>query len=203
MPLAPWAIRGFRPTDTDRLTEINPTFVSPAMLRVHKTGAGLQVGWRLEEVLLPEPYDKGAAYDLTPEDLEEIAERAASDDSLVLVAEANGRLVGVYDLDITEWNNTGWLWNLLVDVGWQGQGLGRTLFERGLAWARERNLRSIFIETQTNNVPACRFYHRMGCHLVSIHDEYYTNRDLEAGEVAVLWSYTLSDTAPDAFTTRE
>ena len=198
-----WAIRGFRPTDARRLTEINPTFVSPATLRVHKMGAALQVGWRLEEVTLPEPYDKGAAYDLTPEDVEDISERGKRDDALVLVAHADGRLVGLYDLDVTEWNNTGWLWNLLVDLGWRGQGLGRALFVRGLAWARQRNLRAIFIETQTNNVPACRFYHHMGCHLVSVHDEYYTNHDIDAGEVAVLWSYTLSDTAPDAFTERD
>jgi len=201
--LTAWAIRGFRPTDARRLTEINPTFVSPATLRVHKTGAGLEVGWRLEEIVLPEPYDKGAAYDLTPEDVEEISERARRDDALVLVAHADGRLVGICDLETTEWNNTGWLWNLLVDVKWRGQGLGRALFERGLAWARQRNLRAIFIETQTNNVPACRFYHHMGCHLVSVHDEYYTNHDIDAGEVAVLWGYTLSDTAPDAFTERD
>ena len=198
-----WAIRGFRPTDARRLTEINPTFVSPATLRVHKTGTGLEVCWRLEEVPLSEPYDKGAAYDLTPEDVEEISERGGSGDSLVLVAEAEARLVGLYDLDVTDWNNTGWLWNLLVDVNWRGRGLGRELFQRGLAWARKRNLRAIFIETQTNNVPACRFYHHMGCHLVSVHDEYYTNHDIDAGEVAVLWGYNLSDTAPDAFAERE
>ena len=198
-----WAIRGFRPTDARRLTEINPTFVSPATLRVHKTGAGLQVGWRLEEEALAEPYDKGAAYDLDARDVEEISERAEREDCLVLVAEAGGRLIGLCDLEITEWNNTGWLWNLLVDVGWRGRGLGRALFQRGLAWARQRNLRAIFIETQTNNVPACRFYHHMGCHLVSVHDEYYTNHDIDAGEVAVLWTYTLSDTAPDAFTERD
>jgi ribosomal protein S18 acetylase RimI-like enzyme len=201
--LTAWAIRGFRPTDARRLTEINPTFVSPATLRVHKTGAGFQVGWRLEEEALAEPYDKGAAYDLDARDVEEISERAEREDCLVLVAEAGGRLIGLCDLEITEWNNTGWLWNLLVDLGWRGQGLGRALFVRGLAWARQRNLRAIFIETQTNNVPACRFYHHMGCHLVSVHDEYYTNHDIDAGEVAVLWTYTLSDTAPDAFTERD
>ena len=198
-----WAIRGFRPSDARRLTEINPTFVSPTTLRVHITGAGLQVGWRLEEEALAEPYDKGAAYDLDARDVEEISERAERDNCLVLVVEAGGRLIGLYDLEITDWNNTGWLWNLLVDVRWRGRGLGRALFQRGLAWAGEHNLRAIFIETQTNNVPACRFYHHMGCHLTSIHDEYYTNRDIDAGEVAVLWSYTLSDTAPDAFTERE
>lgn len=197
--MASWVIRSFRPSEVYRLREINPTFVSPATLRVHKTGAGLEVGWRLEEVTLPEPYDKGAAYDLTPEDLDEIAGRAMRDDCLVFVVEAKGRLVGLYDLEILHWNNTGWLWNLLVDVGHRGQGLGRALFDRGLAWAREQNLRSVVIETQSNNVPACRFYQRVGCHLVGIQDEYYANHDLEDSEVAVFWAYTVSDTAPDAF----
>ena len=199
MPLGSWAIRGFRHSDANRLTEINPTFVSPTVLRVYKTGQGLEVGWRLEEVVLAEPYDKGAAYDFTPEDVAEIAARARRPDCLVLVAEAWGRLVGLLDLEITRWNNTGFLWNLRVDVAHRGRGLGRELFERGVAWARERNLRSIVVETQTNNVPACRFYRRLGCRLVGIREEYYTNRDLETGEVALFWAYTLSDTAPDAF----
>jgi streptothricin acetyltransferase len=108
-------------------------------------------------------------------------------------------LVGLLDLEITRWNNTGFLWNLRVDVAHRGRGLGRALFERGVAWAHERNLRSIVVETQTNNVPACRFYRRLGCRLVGIREEYYTNRDLETGEVALFWAYILSDTAPDAF----
>ncbi len=197
-----WAIRGFRPSDADRLTEINPTFVSPTILRVHKTGEGLEVGWRLEEVALAEPYDKGAAYDFAPEDIAEIAARARRPDCLVLVAEADGRLVGLLDMEIIAWNNTGFVWNLRVDWARRRQGLGRALFERGVAWAREHDLRAIVIETQTNNVPACRFYRRMGCRLAGIRDEYYTNRDLETGEVALFWAYTLSDTAPDAFRPR-
>lgn len=202
MPLDSWAIRGFRPSDADRLTEINPTFTSPTVLRVHKSGEGLEVSWRLEEVRLAEPYDKGAAYDFGPEDVEEIATRARRPDCLVLVAEAAGRLVGLLDMEIIAWNNTGFLWNLRVDWAWRRQGLGRALFARGVAWAREQNLRAIVVETQTNNVPACRFYERVGCRLVGIRDEYYTNRDLETGEVALFWAYTISDAAPDAFRPR-
>lgn len=198
-----WESRSSRLSDAQRLYDIDPTFTSPALLRVHKTGRGLGVGWRLEEVALAEPYDKGRAYDLTPRDVEQIAARAAREDCLVRVVEADGRLVGLLDLEHVAWNNTGFLWNLLVDVNYRGQGLGRTLFEQGLQWARQRDLRAIVIETQTNNVPACRFYLAMGCRLTGIQDGYYTNHDLEADEVAIFWAYIISDAAPDAFTWRD
>lgn len=36
------------------------------------------------------------------------------------------------------------------------------------AWARERGRRTLKVETQNTNVPACRFYRRMGCALGAI-----------------------------------
>lgn len=195
-------IRATRPRDILNLAGINATFVSSTVLRATKQASGIQAGWQLVEEALSEPYDKGKAYNLVQRDLDDIRARLPRSDCAELVAEDEGRLVAVYDLETLHWNNTGWLWNLLVDAGYRRQGIGRALFQRGVSWARKRNLRALLVETQTNNVPACRFYERMGCHLVGINDHYYTNRDLEAGEVAIFWAYDLSDTAPDAFSQR-
>jgi ribosomal protein S18 acetylase RimI-like enzyme len=192
-------IRAPRRPDLAALTAIRATFRSDTTLRVSTHSAGLDMRWELTEVRLPEVYDKGDAYDLLPIEVEQIAERARRDDCLVRVVEADGGIVAVLDLEIEHWNNTGILWNLLVDVDYRGRGIGSTLFRRGVAWCRRRNVRTMVIETQSNNVPACRFYVRMGCRLAGIHDRYYTNHDVENGEVAVFWSYDLSDTAPDAF----
>ena len=196
----PVHIRATRPGDLAALAGIRATFRSPTTLRVTKRAMGLHVGWDLEEVSLPEPYDKGDAYDLLPEEVAEIADRARNRDCLERVADVDGRVVAMIDLDIMRWNNTGNLWNLLVDVDFRGQGIGTALFRRALAWCKKRNVRSVIIETQTNNVPACRFYSSMGCRLAGINDHYYTNRDIESGEVAIFWAYDLSDAAPDAFT---
>jgi ribosomal protein S18 acetylase RimI-like enzyme len=195
----PYVIRPTVAQDLASFGAIRATFRSPTTLRVTKRTTGLSVSWEIDEASLPEPYDKGDAYDLVPEEVEEIARRLRRPDCFGRVAEAAGRVVAMVDLEISAWNNVGTVWNLLVDVGWRGQGIGQALFRRAVAWCRRRSARSLMIETQTNNVPACRFYERMGCRLAGINDHYYTNRDIEHGEVAIFWAYDLSDKAPTAF----
>ncbi len=60
------------------------------------------------------------------------------------------------------------LWDLRVRARERGQGIGSRLFEAAEDWARARGCRQLKVETQNNNVPACRFYARMGCTLGSI-----------------------------------
>ena len=182
-------IRPLRADDIPALARINATFTSDTVLEVEKTGAGLEVGWRLVERRLPRPFERGDEYNLRAQDLKEVGARLARDDTLLLVAEAEGRPVAFLDLEALGWNNTGWLWTLYVDLAYRGQGLGRRLFERATRWCARRGLRAIVIETQTNNVPACRFYAHMGCTLAGINEVYYTNRDLDRREVALFWAY--------------
>ncbi|HET7460760.1 MAG TPA: GNAT family N-acetyltransferase [Longimicrobium sp.] len=60
------------------------------------------------------------------------------------------------------------LWDLRVAPGARGHGVGAALFRAAAAWARGQGCRWLKIETQTINVPACRFYARMGCELGTI-----------------------------------
>jgi GNAT superfamily N-acetyltransferase len=60
------------------------------------------------------------------------------------------------------------LWDLRVRAKERGQGIGSRLFEAAEDWARARGCGQLKVETQNNNVPACRFYARMGCTLGSI-----------------------------------
>ena len=117
---------------------------------------------------------------------------------LYLVAEDAGRIVALLDLEHSDWNNAAWLWNILIDRAYRRHGLGRRLFARAVAWARRRGLRAILIETQSNNAPACHFYAALGCDLVGLNDFYYSNEDLELGEVALFWAYRVNDDAAGA-----
>jgi len=185
------AIRPLQPADIARLREFDPNFTSDSVIEVRKAGAGLHVAWSLSERRLDIPFDKGRRYDLLESDLEEIVERLEAGDGLYLVAEDAGRLVALLDLERAEWNNTAWLWNLLIDRTYRRRGLGRQLFGRAVDWARRRGLRAIILETQSNNAPACHFYAAAGCELVGLNDFYYSNEDLELGEVALFWAYRL------------
>lgn len=54
------------------------------------------------------------------------------------------------------------LWDIRVVTDARGRGLGRALLQAAEEWARRRNCIEMKIETQNNNVPACRFYEHLG-----------------------------------------
>jgi GNAT superfamily N-acetyltransferase len=60
------------------------------------------------------------------------------------------------------------LWDLRVRPEARGQRIGTRLFNAVEDWARARGCKQLKAETQNNNVPACRFYARMGCTLGSV-----------------------------------
>lgn len=184
-------IRPMTEHDIPRLLAIRPGFVSTSMLAVEKTGSGIEVGWRLVERALSQPFDKGRGYDFDATEQAQILHRLRRGDGLQLVVEWDGRLVGILDIEPQDWNHTALVWNIMLDRDVRGQGLGRDLFERAVQWGQQQGYRALVFETQTNNTPACKFYARMGCELGGIRDSYYTNEDIERGEVAIFWVYKL------------
>jgi GNAT superfamily N-acetyltransferase len=76
------------------------------------------------------------------------------------------------------------LWDIRVAPQWRGQGVGALLFEAVVSWSRDRGCRQLKVETQNNNVAACRFYARQGCVLGAI--DRFAYPDLPA-EVQLLW----------------
>ncbi|MBO0727808.1 MAG: GNAT family N-acetyltransferase [Acidimicrobiaceae bacterium] len=60
------------------------------------------------------------------------------------------------------------LWDLRIQPEHRAAGIGTLLFHAVEGWARNRGCRLLKVETQNINLPACYFYRRMGCSLVSI-----------------------------------
>jgi GNAT superfamily N-acetyltransferase len=79
------------------------------------------------------------------------------------------------------------LWDIRVDPGHRGRGIGTRLFEAAARWARARGCTQLKVETQNVNVPACCFYTAMGCHLGAIHRYGYAGQPHVAGEAMLLW----------------
>jgi len=184
-------IRPMTEADIPRLAEIRAGFTSATVLDVERSGAGIESGWRLVERPLARPFDKGRGYDFDLTEQRNVLGRFQRGNGLHLVAERGGRLVGLLDVSPEEWNNTAWVWNLMLDCDARGQGLGRELLGRAATWARRQGYRALVFETQSNNVPACKFYAAMGCTLEGIRTAHYTNDDLARREVALFWHYPL------------
>ncbi|MBZ0317984.1 MAG: GNAT family N-acetyltransferase [Anaerolineae bacterium] len=186
-------IRQMVPEDIEPLVDIRPGFVTDTVFKVEQFGQGLEQGWRLVEKKLPTPFDKGAGYDFTPEERRSIAGRLAQDNTLMEVAvEKNtGKIVGILDVEEETWRHTAWIWNIMLDVDARGHGIGQAMIQHTIGWGRRRGLRAVLLETQTNNVPACKFYLRMGFQLVGINTLFYTNQDIERDEVALFWGFPL------------
>jgi GNAT superfamily N-acetyltransferase len=60
------------------------------------------------------------------------------------------------------------VWDIRVAAEYHRQGVGTRLFRAAEAWAADRGCRELKVETQNVNVPACRFYRRLGCSLGAI-----------------------------------
>lgn len=76
------------------------------------------------------------------------------------------------------------LWDIRIATEFRRQGIGRALFQKSVAWARERHCITLKIETQNINVRACRFYAANGCVLGAIWTRAYP---ANPEETQLLW----------------
>lgn len=71
----------------------------------------------------------------------------------------------------------------------QRNGIGAALFEAVASWARSEGMEMLKIETQNTNVPACRFYKRVGARLGGIQRHAYDGAN--KAESMLLWYFDL------------
>ena len=95
---------------------------------------------------------------------------------------------GVFMLEARE--DLSVLWDIRVCP--EARGVGIPLFRYAAGWSRARGCAQMKIETQNVNVPACRFYHRMGARLGEIHRFGYAAVPAVAHEVMLNWYLDLT-----------
>lgn len=107
-------------------------------------------------------------------------------DKTAFFADYEGKLAGQIIL-WKYWNGYAYVEDIAVDVAFRGRGVGRALMDRAVAWARERALPGLMLETQNVNVAACRFYARYGFTLGGFDRYLYRALDPATDEVALYW----------------
>jgi GNAT superfamily N-acetyltransferase len=92
--------------------------------------------------------------------------RAVSDssDGEMLVAEADGEIVGVcsvyLDIESVRFGRRAWVEDLAVHPGHRSAGHGKALLDAAKAWARERGATHLELDSGEARADAHRFYER-------------------------------------------
>lgn len=76
------------------------------------------------------------------------------------------------------------LWDIRVEPGARGQGVGTALMSAAESWCAARGARWLEVETQNVNVPACRFYAARGFTLHEVDRRAYPSLP---DEIQLIW----------------
>jgi streptothricin acetyltransferase len=83
------------------------------------------------------------------------------------------------------------LWDIRVRPDQRRSGIGKNIFRHSCNWARKQGAVQLKIETQNVNVPACRFYKKLGCSLGQIDRYAYAGHPEVGHEIMLVWYYDL------------
>ncbi len=107
-------------------------------------------------------------------------------DQTVLLAYMDGAIAGEIRLR-RNWNRYAYVEDIVVDAAYRRRGVGAARNAGGVEWAKARRLPGVMLETQNNNVAACRFYQHCGFELGGFDRRLYQGLDPETDEVALYW----------------
>ncbi len=167
-------VRKMDKTSTHLFNQVNRKFTVTSKVILDMTHGKLT--WAVTPV---EPYEKEIPIDeVDPSTLLD------SDEKVVFLAEVDGKLAGQVKL-ITWWNGYAYIDDLIVNPEFRGQGVGKALMEAAIQWSRERRFPGIMLETQDDNVAACKLYESCGFILGGF--DQFTLRNFKPNETALYW----------------
>ena len=102
------------------------------------------------------------------------------------LAHSGGRVVGRIALT-RHWNEFAYVNHLVVEPTFRRSGVGRALVLQAVEWSQAERLAGVMLETQNNNVAACRLYERCGFRLSGFDQDLYRGRDRDTREIALFW----------------
>lgn len=179
----PLEIRPLTHLDLERLRELMSGYVTTQRYAVQKQETDAVTTFTLTLQTLPQPYSKNYWDSLSEDDLHRYAALLA--EGFSLGAYMQDEWVGVALAEAQPWNRVLNVWELHVHPRHRSAGIGRQLVDELAVCARAAGLRALAVETQNTNVAAVRFYRSVGFTIEGIDLSYYTNTDMEDGEVAI------------------
>ena len=135
--------------------------------------------WSYTEEIYEQPYMKEY-----PEDSCDYAAYIDNSDKVIFFAYSEAECIGQIILK-RDWNKYAFIEDICVAKSARGQGVGTALIQKAIEWAKNSNLKGLALETQDNNLLACRFYAKCGFVIGAVNTMLYKNFDNE--EFAVFW----------------
>ncbi|MCH5262333.1 MAG: GNAT family N-acetyltransferase [Lachnospiraceae bacterium] len=105
-------------------------------------------------------------------------------DKAIYLAYLNEECIGQIVLR-RDWNQYAFIEDICVAQAFRGEGVGTALIQKATEWAKKSGLNGLALETQDNNLSACRFYTKCGFVIGAVNTMLYKNFD--NGEFAVFW----------------
>jgi GNAT superfamily N-acetyltransferase len=112
---------------------------------------------------------------------EERLRAGLASDQCFLVATTRDELpevIGYLSMRSNRAYQIGQVQDIVVSHSYRRHQIGTRLTKVAALWAREHNLTSLMIETQTKNFPAIRFCEGTGFTFCGFNDHYFPNRDI-------------------------
>lgn len=125
-------------------------------------------------------------YPEEPEDRLHMADYMNDPDKLLVIARTEQAIIGLAAAS-TNWNGLALLEELSVDIDYRRHGLGKSLLDRIKEFAQARGLAGMTLETQHNNVQACKFYERYGFEIGGFDRYVYKTFESAKDEIALYW----------------
>lgn len=107
-------------------------------------------------------------------------------DSQTLIAHVDGEIAGVVRLS-ENWNRFALIEDLRIGPDYRCRGVGTALIGAAVDWAKACGLPGVTLETQNNNVAACRLYQSQGFVLTGFDANLYRGLNPVSQEVALFW----------------
>lgn len=137
--------------------------------------------WHYSEQLFDSPSMKRY-----PDEEADWAEYISSPDREVFIAYVNGECAGRIRIR-KNWNRFCFIEDIAVAARFRGRGIGSGLLASARDFARSAGLRGLALETQDNNLKACRFYAKNGFVLGGADALLYEGFPDSRGELALFW----------------
>ena len=107
-------------------------------------------------------------------------------EKIVYLAYVGNELAGQIILR-RNWNKYAYIEDIRVRSRYRRTGIGTKLIEAAFEWAKKGHMPGIMLETQDNNVPACKFYESCGFKLGGFDGYLYKGINPRTDESALYW----------------